>query len=95
MRTAAQTLWLVSSNPVLRQAAAPNLARTDSVLDAYVRAYRGGANDVRHAVEASHDYDPAPGLERIKAPLMAVNSARCRAGTRSLAESRDRAGVRK
>lgn len=75
MRTAAQMLWLVSSNPVLRQAAAPNLAKTDSVLDAYVRAYRGDANDVLYAVEASHDYDPAPGLERIKAPLMAVNFA--------------------
>jgi homoserine O-acetyltransferase len=75
MRTAAQMLWLVSSNPVLRQAAAPNLARTDSVLDAYVVAYRGDANDVLYAVEASRDYDPAPGLERIKAPLMAVNFA--------------------
>ena len=75
MRTAAQMLWLVGSNPVLRQAAAPTLARTDSVLDAYVSAYRGDANDVLYAVEASHDYDPAPGLDRIKAPLMAVNFA--------------------
>ena len=75
MRTAAQMLWLVSSNPVLRQRAAATLARTDSVLDAYVRAYRGDANDVLYAVEASHDYDPAPGLEKISAPLMAVNFA--------------------
>jgi homoserine O-acetyltransferase len=75
MRTAAQMLWLVGSNPVLRQAAAPTLASTDSVLNAYVRAYRGDANDVLYAVEASHDYDPAPGLERIQVPLMAVNFA--------------------
>ncbi|MFP5379175.1 MAG: hypothetical protein ACLGHP_05410, partial [Vicinamibacteria bacterium] len=75
LRTAAQMLWLVGSNPVLRQQAAPTLADTDRVLDAYVREYRADANDVLYAVEASHDYDPAPGLERIKAPLMAVNFA--------------------
>jgi homoserine O-acetyltransferase len=75
MRTAAQMLWLVGSNPVLRQNAAPTLAETDRVLDEYVRNYRGDANDVLYAVEASHDYDPAPGLEAISAPLMAVNFA--------------------
>jgi len=75
MRTAAQMLWLVASNPVLRQRAAPTLAETDRVLDAYVRGYRGDANDVLYAVEASWDYDPAPGLEKISAPLMAVNFA--------------------
>jgi homoserine O-acetyltransferase len=26
-------------------------------------------------MEASHDYDPGPGLEKIRAPLLAVNSA--------------------
>jgi homoserine O-acetyltransferase len=33
------------------------------------------ANDRLYQVEASSDYDPSPTLERIKAPLMAVNSA--------------------
>jgi homoserine O-acetyltransferase len=75
MRTAAQMLWLAGSNPVLRQRAAPTLAETDKVLDNYARNYRGDANDVLYAVEASHDYDPAPGLEKIRAPLMAVNFA--------------------
>src|SRR4029450_3405574 len=28
-----------------------------------------------YALESSRDYDPAPGLETIKAPLLAVNSA--------------------
>lgn len=75
MRTVAQMLWLVSSNPVLRQQAAPTLVDADRVLDAYVEGYRGDANDVLYAVEASHDYDPAPGLARIRAPLMAINFA--------------------
>jgi homoserine O-acetyltransferase len=33
------------------------------------------ANDMLYAFDASRDYDPAPGLEKIKAPLIAVNSA--------------------
>ena len=28
-----------------------------------------------YAVEASHDYDPAPNLEKIRVPLLAINSA--------------------
>jgi len=75
IRTVAQMLWLVGSNPVLRQKAAPTLVETDQVLDAYVAGYRGDANDVLYAVEASHDYDPAPGLGRIRAPLLAINFA--------------------
>ena len=33
------------------------------------------ANDVLYAVDASHDYDPGPNLEKIRAPLLAINSA--------------------
>jgi homoserine O-acetyltransferase len=33
------------------------------------------ANDVLYALEASHDYDPGPDLEKIRAPLLAINSA--------------------
>src|SRR5258708_40190591 len=33
------------------------------------------ANDVLYALEASRDYDPAPGLEKIQAPLLAINFA--------------------
>jgi homoserine O-acetyltransferase len=77
LRTAAQMLWLVGSNPVLRQRAAPTLAGADRVLDEYVAAYMktGDANNILYALEASRDYDPGPGLEKIKAPLVAINSA--------------------
>jgi homoserine O-acetyltransferase len=77
LRTAAQMLWLVGSNPILRQAQAPTLADADRVLDEYVKNYlrTGDANDILYALEASRDYDPGPGLEKIKAPLVAVNSA--------------------
>jgi len=33
------------------------------------------ANDILYQYEASRDYDPAPGLEKITAPLFAVNTA--------------------
>ena len=77
MRTVAQMLWLMSSNPVLRQKEAPTLAKADEVLDKYVVDLMKtlDANDALYAVEASHDYDPGPGLEKIRAPLLAINSA--------------------
>jgi len=77
LRTAGELLWFMSSNPVLRQKEAPTLAKTDDVLDKFVEQIvkADDANDVLYAVEASHDYDPAPNLEKIRVPLLAINSA--------------------
>jgi homoserine O-acetyltransferase len=77
LRTAAEMLWFMSSNPVLRQKEASTLAKTDEVLDKFVEQIVkvDDANDVLYAVEASHDYDPGPNLEKIRAPLLAINSA--------------------
>jgi homoserine O-acetyltransferase len=77
LNTAAGFLWLMTSNPVLRQKEAPTLAAVDAKLEAFIADYRksSDANDVLYAVEASHDYDPSPALENIRAPLYAVNSA--------------------
>jgi homoserine O-acetyltransferase/O-succinyltransferase len=77
MRTAAEMLWFMSSNPVLRQKDAPTLAKTDELLDKFVEQIvkTDDANDVLYALEASHDYDPGPNLEKIHAPLLAINSA--------------------
>jgi homoserine O-acetyltransferase/O-succinyltransferase len=77
LRTAAEMLWLMSSNAVLRQKEAPTLAKTDEVLDKFVDEHvkTGDANDLLYAVEASRDYDPGPKLETIRAPVLAINSA--------------------
>jgi len=77
LRTAAEMLWLMSSNPVLRQKDAPTLAKTDEVLDKFANELMkaSDANDVLYALEASHDYDPGPDLEKIRAQLLAINSA--------------------
>jgi homoserine O-acetyltransferase len=67
----------MSSNPLLRQKEAPTLAKADEALDKFVVDYlkTNDANDMLYALEASRDYDPGPGLEKISAPLVAVNSA--------------------
>ena len=77
LRTAAEMLWFMSSNPALRQKEAPTLAKTDEVLDKFVDQIvkTDDANDVLYAVEASHDYDPSGGMERIEAMLLAINAA--------------------
>jgi homoserine O-acetyltransferase len=77
LNTATGFLWLMSSNPVLRQKETPTLAATDAAFDAFVAEHRksADANDVLYALEASLDYDPGPALESIRAPLFAVNSA--------------------
>jgi homoserine O-acetyltransferase len=77
LRTAAEVLWFMSSNPVLRQKEAPTLAKTDEVLGKFVDqiAKTDDANDVLYALEASRDYDPGPNLEKIRAPLLVINSA--------------------
>jgi homoserine O-acetyltransferase len=68
---------VMSSNAVLRQEAAPTLAQADKIIDAYLANYikTGDANDMLYAMSASYDYDPGPGLEKIRAPLLAINSA--------------------
>src|SRR5438046_1663045 len=75
LRTAAQMLWFMSSNPVLRQKEAPTLTGTDEALNKFVDDYMktGDANDVLYAMEASYDYDPGPNLEKIRVPLVAIN----------------------
>jgi homoserine O-acetyltransferase len=77
LRTAAEMLWFMSSNPVLGQKEASTLMKTDEVLDKFVEPIvkSDDANDVLYALEASRDYDPGPNLEKIRAPLLAINSA--------------------
>ncbi len=57
-------------------AAAPNRAKADALLDARLKApFNGDANDHLYQWDASRDYDPSPGLGRIEAHVLAINSA--------------------
>lgn len=77
LRVALQMLYLMSSNPLLRQQQEPTLAGADAALDAATAAgfTSTDATDLLYQLEASRDYDPGPDLEKIRAPLLAVNSA--------------------
>jgi homoserine O-acetyltransferase len=77
LRTALEVAYFMGSNPVLRYQAAPSLAKADQVLDDYVKEHfkTDDANDELYALSASQDYDPNPGLEKIKVPLLAINTA--------------------
>ncbi len=58
------------------QTAAPTRAAADKVLDDRLAApFAGDANDVLYQWDSSRDYDQSPKLDRIKAPLLAINSA--------------------
>jgi homoserine O-acetyltransferase len=76
LRTAEQMLFLISANSVIRQRQMPTLEESDEVLDTFVAngMQATDANDMLYAIESSFDYDPGPHLEKIKAPLFAVNS---------------------
>ena len=71
LSTAASLIFFMGSNPLLRQEQMPTLAKADEVLaESMANAMRQqDANDMLYQVSASWDYDPAPGLERIRAPL--------------------------
>lgn len=77
LRTAMGMLFLMSSNPVVRQQDMQTLAASDAVYDAWLEnALQGAdANDLLYQVQASWDYDPGRYLERIEAPLVAINFA--------------------
>jgi len=55
---------------------APTRERADKLLDDRLAApFRADANDVLYQWDSSRDYNPAPGLERIEAALLAINAA--------------------
>jgi homoserine O-acetyltransferase len=71
------TLLFMTSVPLQWQKAAPTRETADRFFDDQVQARlrTADANDMLYQFDASRDYDPAPALESIQAPLLAVNSA--------------------
>jgi homoserine O-acetyltransferase len=77
LRIAAEILYFMGSNPLLRYQQAPTGEKAEEVLNKYgdTAMKTMDANDVLYAVQSSRDYDPAPKLEEIRVPLVAINSA--------------------
>lgn len=56
--------------------AAPTRAQADKLLETRLSApFAADANDILYQWEASADYNPSPGLERIQAAVLAINAA--------------------
>jgi len=77
LTTAVYTLLFMTSSPLQWYKQAPTRDAADKFFDDMVKRQlsRTDANDMLYAFDASRDYDPAPNLERIKAKLIAINSA--------------------
>ena len=66
--TAGGTLWY--------QKMAPNRKAADKLLaELFAEPFTADANDTLYQYTSSGDYDPSPGLERIKGTVLAINSA--------------------
>jgi len=77
LTSAVYTLMMMSSNALFWQKQAPTRDAADKFFDDWIsaRVPKMDANDLLYQVKASRNYDPAPKLETIRAPLLAINSA--------------------
>jgi len=77
LRAALQLLFTAGSAPLVQQ----RVGSTRDSADAYItrwldtRFAETDANDLLYQVDASRDYDPSGALDRITAPVLAINSA--------------------
>ncbi|MEO6914440.1 MAG: alpha/beta fold hydrolase [Chitinophagaceae bacterium] len=74
---AISSLIFMGSSPLQMQKSAPTREKAEAMLARTEDSYRKSldANDVIYAFDASRFYNPSPFLEKIKAPLLAINSA--------------------
>ncbi|MBV8860215.1 MAG: alpha/beta fold hydrolase [Acidobacteria bacterium] len=77
LTAALNILLLMGSAPLQWQKLSPTRDAADSFYAERLKAQlaRTDANDMLYQFDASREYDPAPRLETIKAPLVAINSA--------------------
>jgi homoserine O-acetyltransferase len=75
--SALQVLLIMGSSPLQMQKSAPTRDQADKFLEDYIaRSLKTtDANNMLYYFDASRNYNPEPGLEKISAPLTAVNSA--------------------
>jgi len=77
LAAANQVLLIMSSAPVRMQKEEPSRDQADDYLEKFVADHvkSTDANDMLYYFDASRNYNPEPQLEKITAPLTAVNSA--------------------
>jgi homoserine O-acetyltransferase/O-succinyltransferase len=76
LRTAAGLLLMAGSAPIQMQLSLPTRDAADEFMEKYMPRQIAtlDANDLLYQVNASRDYDPSKDLEKIKAPLLQINS---------------------
>jgi homoserine O-acetyltransferase/O-succinyltransferase len=74
---AVQLLMIATSSPLQWQKSGPTRDDADRWLAEQMKTRLAStdADDLLYALEASRNYDPSPNLEKIVAPLVAINSA--------------------
>ena len=74
---AIQSLMFMVSTPLQQQKTAPTRELAEIAMKRTLERYQASldANDLIYAFDSSRDYNPAPHLAKIKAPLFAINSA--------------------
>src|SRR5215470_6129366 len=77
LQIATDFLLIAGSAPLHQQQDLPTRDKADAFLDSYIMRVSAtlDANDFLYAVNSSRNYDPSPALEKIKAPVMYINSA--------------------
>jgi len=83
LRTAMDLFLIAGSNPIAMQKSLPTRDAADHYFEDYMSAHLNqaiqnatlDANDLWYAFNASRNYDPSADLEKIKAPVVFINSA--------------------
>jgi homoserine O-acetyltransferase len=77
LRTASDLFRIAGSTPLPWQIAYPTRDAADADVEAYTKTTlaNADANNLLYQLDSSRNYDPSPGLEKIKAPVLWINSA--------------------
>ena len=77
LKTALDVLLIMGSSPLQMQKKYPTRDAADAYLADFIktRFESTDANDFLYAFDASRNYDPSPNLDKIRVPVMAINSA--------------------
>ena len=77
LRTATYILTIMTSSPLQMQKQASTRDQADTLFDETIerRMAANNAIDMLYQYDSSRNYNPQPDLEKIKAPLTAINSA--------------------
>jgi homoserine O-acetyltransferase len=77
LRTAVDILTIMTSSPLQSYKDAPTREEADKLFDQTIqkRMDANNAVDMLYQFDSSRDYNPEPDLQKIRAPLLAINSA--------------------